>query len=156
MSEIVSIVYKPQHADHALPDRYARVPLEKARLIEDYGIEGDRKGGHPNRNLNIMSLETLNTLRQEGYKTGPGEMGEQIVVSGVDVQALQPGDRMQIGGACVEVINLRTGCERYERIQGFPRKNSQNRVGVMARVVTSGHIHVGDPVVVLEKSKENV
>jgi hypothetical protein len=94
MAEIASIVYKPQHIDFESPDRYARLPLDSARLVEGYGIEGDRKGGNPKRNLNIMASESLQELQADGFKTAPGEMA-RIVLSGLDVASLQPGDRIQ-------------------------------------------------------------
>ena len=152
MSEVYSIVYKPQHANHALPDRYARVPLDKARLVEGYGIEGDRKGGNPQRQLNIMSYETLVGLEGEGYKVAPGEMGEQIILQGIDVNVLQTGDRLQIGSAVVEILKPRTGCDRFEKIQTLTKEQCAGRMGMMAGVVVSGTISVGDPVKVLEPS----
>jgi len=88
MSEIVSIVYKPESAQRDAPEHYTRVPLASATLVVGGGIEGDRKGKHPDRQLNIMSLETLGRLRAEGFHTEPGQMGEQIVVQGLDVAAL--------------------------------------------------------------------
>jgi len=40
MSELVSIVYKPQNGRPAGED-YLRIPLDKNRLVAGYGIEGD-------------------------------------------------------------------------------------------------------------------
>jgi MOSC domain-containing protein YiiM len=152
MSELVSIVYKPQHVDFQHPDRYSRLPLEDARLIENHGIECDRKGSQPARGLNIMSSETLAALAKEGYKTNPGEMGEQLIISGLDVDALAAGDRLQIGpAATVEIIEPRTGCDRFERIQGLTRQQAAGRMGMMAKVVTGGTIRIGDTVAVLQK-----
>jgi hypothetical protein len=57
------------------------VLLITATLEAGCGIVTDRKGRQPERQLNIMALETLEELRAAGLRTGPGEMGEQIVVS---------------------------------------------------------------------------
>jgi uncharacterized protein YdeI (YjbR/CyaY-like superfamily) len=147
---VVSIVYKPESVVSDPETHYARVPLDSASLVPGYGIEGDRKGGNPRRNLNLMSFETLEMLRQEGFSTLPGQMGEQIVVQGMELGNLTLGDRLQIGDdACVEVINQRTGCQRFEQIQGKSPKLAAGRMGVMAKVVTGGKIAVGDPVKLL-------
>lgn len=150
MIRVASIVYKPKGTDPDLENHYHRIPLNSANLIAGHGIEGDRKGGHPKRNLNIMSFETLEALREEGFGTLPGQMGEQIVVQGLDLGELAEGDRLQIGDhACVEVINHRTGCQRFERIQGKSPQLAAGRMGVMAKVVTGGTIAVGNPVKLL-------
>ena len=150
MISLISIVYKP---DGSVPDpesQYLREPLNSANLIASYGIEGDRKGGNPKRNLNIMSFETLQELREEGFQTQPGEMGEQLVIQGLDTGKLKAGDRFQIGEhACIEVVNQRTGCDHFERIQGKSPQLAAGRMGVMAKVITGGMIGVGDAIQLL-------
>lgn len=151
MAEIVSIVYKPKGIDPQPKDHYARVPLQTAKLVAGYGIEGDRKGGHPKRQLNVMNETVLTDLQAEGFMVEPGQMGEQMIVRGVDIDALPAGARVQVGDAAViEVIEPRTGCDRFEAIQGKDPKTIQKRMGVMAIVVESGTINVGDPVRVLQ------
>jgi MOSC domain-containing protein YiiM len=148
MGEVVSIVYKPKRSRNR-PDGYVRVPLEEANLVEGYGIEGDSKGGHKTRQLNIMAYERLAALAEAGYDTAPGRMGEQIIVKGVDVEALQPGDRIQLGDTVIEVTKPRTGCDKFEAVQGKTRAPVP-QMGMMAKVVTGGTLRVGDPAAVLQ------
>ena len=148
---VTSIVYKPEGTASDPENHYLRIPLNSANLVIGQGIEGDRKGGNPKRNLNIMSFEILEALGKEGFSTQPGQMGEQIVIRGLDVGTLAEGDQLQIGGhACVEVVSHRTGCERFEHIQGKSPQEAAGRMGVMAKVVESGMIAVGDPVKLLQ------
>jgi molybdopterin adenylyltransferase len=157
MISITSIVYKPESADSDPEDHYIRIPLNSANLVAGYGIEGDRKGGNPKRNLNIMSYETLETLREDGFSTLPGQMGEQIVIQGIDVGKLAEGAQLQIGDqALVEVVSHRTGCERFEGIQGKSPKLAAGRIGVMAKVITGGKIAVGDAVKSLQANQRLV
>jgi MOSC domain-containing protein YiiM len=73
-------------------------------------------------------------------------MGEQIVLEGVAVDELRGGDRIRLGDeAVVEVTIPRTGCKRFERIQGFAPAHAAGRLGVMAVVVRGGRIAVGSP-----------
>jgi MOSC domain-containing protein YiiM len=144
VARVVSIVYRPR--DSGRPeDHYAREPLERAQLIEFQGIEGDTKGGG-DRQLNIMLAEMLAELAAEGFQTAPGAMGEQIVVFGLDPAALIPGAHLKLGSAVIEIGIPRTGCARFESIQGKPRQSAKGRLGAMARVVTSGTVAVGDDV----------
>jgi MOSC domain-containing protein YiiM len=152
MPSIYSIVYKPkERLSEERMDFYVRSPLQHASLVVDYGIQGDQKGGHhPDRQLNILSREWLLAQKEKGFKIEPGQFGEQIVISGLVVETLEPGSRLQIGGeARVEVVKARTGCEHFEAVQGRSREGL-GAMGVMARVIASGEIRVGDPVTVLE------
>jgi MOSC domain-containing protein YiiM len=150
MGKIVSIVHTPADIDPHPADHYARVPLEIAALEAGRGIGTDRKGIRPERQLNIMAAETLEQLATEGYRTAPGEMGEQIVVSGIEINRLAAGTRLQLGNeAVIEVETRRTGCDRLRRIQGCTPAHVTGRLGVMARVVIGGTIRVGDAVTCL-------
>jgi MOSC domain-containing protein YiiM len=152
MTQIASIVFKPAGVDEP-DDDYLRVDLDEATLIAGYGIDGDMKGGHPDRQLNIMSYETLTNLRGRGFYTEPGQMGEQIVIHQLDVDNLPPGTRVQIGGsAVIEVVKQRTGCAKFERLQKRPRTEAAGQLGVIARVIAGGQIRVGDPVKVLQQA----
>ena len=147
MPAIVSIAYSPTHLPAEPEDYYQRVPVPEAVLMVGHGIQGDRKGGHPNRQLNIMAAEELAGLAPAGFKLAPGQMGEQIVVSGLALAGLQPGDRFQLGAsAVVEVAEHRHGCERFAHIQGHAPSEAAGCLGVMARVVAAGPIAVGDEV----------
>jgi MOSC domain-containing protein YiiM len=64
--------------------------------------------------------------------------------------ALPPGTRLQLGDAAVlEIVKGRSGCTRLEAAQG-KSITGLGPIGMLARVITSGPIRVGDPVRVLE------
>lgn len=156
MGAIHSLVYQPRRSTHQEPFRFNRVQTEQVNLIADHGIEGDFKAGRSRkRQLNVMSYETVQTLTAEGFKTEPGELGEQIVVRGMDVAALPSGTRLQFGDcAVIELTKPRTPCEWFEAIQGKPKEIAEGRVGMMARVITGGVVRVGDVVTVVEAVPE--
>lgn len=157
MTQIASIVYKPK--GEAEPENeYLRLDLDEATLVAGYGIEGDAKGGHhPDRQLNLMSYETLTILRGQGFYTEPGQMGEQIVIHQLDVDKLAEGARLQLGSeAVIEVVKPRTGCDKFERIQKKSPSLVQGQMGVMAKVITGGVIRVGDPVKRVQAVKQVV
>ncbi len=148
MIMIKSIVYK-RRGEPEDPDaiNYQRHPLASANLIAGYGIEGDRKGGNPKRNLNVMDDITLIELEAEGYPTGPGELGENIILAGVDLRTLAEGSRLRLGNDAIIVLGrLREPCDRLTRIDARMPASVVERVGRMCRVEQSGMIRVGDPV----------
>ena len=153
MAHVASIAYTPREVERRPTDHYARVPVERAMLVEQKGIAGDMKGRGGARQLNVMRAETLAELAAAGRKTSPGEMGEQLVIAGLDPAAFTEGTRLQLGDtAVIEVGIPRTGCVRFEYIQGTARQSVAGQLGVLARVVTGGEVAVGDEVVVLEEA----
>jgi MOSC domain-containing protein YiiM len=156
MSKLVSIVYKPRHLEAKPATHFSRVPLEEANLVVGHGIEGDVKGGHPTRQINIMAQETLDELVEQGYKVGPGEMGEQMIIAGVELSSLSIGTQLQLGDAArVEVTAFRSGCVRLETLQGReePTGEIEASLGVMARVLAGGVVRVGDSVQVVTQAQ---
>lgn len=153
MANIYSIVYQPVDMDYGDDrDDYIRLPLESAELIADHGIKGDRKaGGNPERQLNLLPYEWLQELAPQGYRTAPGQFGEQLILQGLPLMELGPGDRLQLGPqAVIEITKPRTGCDRLERAQrGKPVVGHLGPLGMLAKVIQSGPISVGDPVTVL-------
>lgn len=152
MAHISSIVYQPrEYPEGTHESDYIREPLQTATLIAKHGIEGDLKAGHhPDRQLNVLSQEWLDRAAQKGYKTAPGQFGEQIIVTGMEVLDLAPGTRLQIGDqAVIEVVKGRTGCTRFEAAQE-KQIGDLGALGILARVVTGGTIAVGDSVSVVE------
>jgi MOSC domain-containing protein YiiM len=146
MIVIKSIVYKPkkEHEDSA---SYLRRLVSEVNLVEGYGIEGDRKGGHPKRNLNVMDDITLSELEAEGFPIDPGELGENIVLSGLDLRTLPEGTQLRLGDEAVIALGkLREPCEMLTRLDERMPESVLGRVGVMCRVVKSGRIKVGDAV----------
>jgi MOSC domain-containing protein YiiM len=149
-ARVVSIAYTPEDGDRRPPDHYARVPVESAELVAGHGIAVDAKGGSEKRQLNVMLAEAVAELRGEGFRTAPGELGEQLVLAGLDPAAVATGTRLRLGAtAIIEVTLPRTGCNRFAHIQGKPKGSAAGRIGVMARVLTDGEVRIGDAVAVV-------
>lgn len=148
MAEIYSITVKPERAlSEDDLTAFTRTQVSAANLIPGRGIEGDAKGGHhPNRQLNILSLEWVDGLQEMGYETDPGSFGEQLIIRGLNVDSLDPGVKLYIGEkAVIEITKARAGCERLEAAQGgLPVAGFGGYVGMLARVVSPGRIRRGD------------
>ncbi len=147
-----SICYKPLPTPRG-SSQFVRAIVSRAVLVAGYGIAGDRKGGHPTRQVNIMSTSALEGLRHAGYNVTPGALGEQLVVTLPDIETLPPGTRLHIGATAVlEITQQRDGCPRLEQMQagsqcpGGTQQTSAGKLGVLARVLAGGEIQLGDPV----------
>jgi MOSC domain-containing protein YiiM len=156
---LTSIVHQPKNRPYPPDDRFddfIRVPVEAIDVLEDVGLADDQKARKGSvRQVNILSAEWLESLAPLGYRTKPGEMGEQLIVRGFRVEDLLPGDRFRIGADVVlEITKPRTGCSRLGHSQGKPLREFQPAIGMLARVITGGRIAVGDPVVALRAVSE--
>src|SRR5438309_6499059 len=119
MPHVASIAYTPRGVERRPADRYARVPVERATLVEGRGIAGDLKGSGGARQLNVMRAETLAELAAEGRQTGPGQMGEQLVLAGLDPAVFAEGTRLRLGESGVGGIGSPgTGCGRLGIAEG--------------------------------------
>ena len=147
MPHLASIAYTPADVERHPADHYARVSVSFARLVEGHGIEGDTKGSRGRRQLNVMFAEVVARLREEGFRTNPGQLGEQLVIAGLEPAMPTVGTRLRIGAeAIIEVTLPREPCKRFAHVQGRPMEAGIGQIGVMARVITGGEITVGDPV----------
>lgn len=151
MATVHSLAYQPGPTDHDAPRGFNRVAAETVTLVANHGIDGDYKAGrNPKRQVNILSLETIQELAAEGWKIGPGELGEQIVISGLDVQALAPGARIRLGeSAIVEITMLREPCGWLASHHGKDHEDVIGRMGVLGSVIEGGEVSVGSPVIVV-------
>src|SRR5258708_2976976 len=157
MITVKSIVYKPksEKAGHNLG--YLRRPLPEANLVEGYGIEGDRKGGNPNRNLNVMDDITIDELAAQGYPTGPGVLGENIILSGVDLRDLPEGTQLRLGDEAVIALGKpRIPCDQLTPLDARMPETVAGRVGVMCRVVKTGRVKVGDTVEIIAEAVKSL
>lgn len=154
MPHLVSIVFKSSEMEDKPADFFSRKPVQRAMLAPKQGIVGDKKGGAGKRQLNVMFAETVAELEAEGFQTSPGVLGEQIVIAGLAPDLQASGVQLQIGESAVISIDfLRTGCARFEHIQGRSRTGAAGRLGYMARVLVGGEISAGDPVKVVSSSE---
>ena len=120
------------------------------------GLVGDRyrgKAGGP-RMVTLIQDEHIRTvasiLKLEAID--PGLLRRNIVVSGINLQALKKR-RIQIGNAILEVTGNCPPCSRMEENLGSGGYNAmRGHAGVTATVIFDGKIDCGDAVTCLAES----
>lgn len=134
--------------------------VDTVELVEMKGLRGDtryfgrrsRSTGEPTkRQVTLIERETL-----ESHATAlgiggiaPGLARSNFETTGIDLIAAV-GRQLRIGTAVLEVVEARTPCEKMDAIApGLRACMEPPGQGILARVLTSGTVRVGDVVEVL-------
>jgi MOSC domain-containing protein YiiM len=117
---------------------------ERLRAIEGQGMEGCAHANPPRREVLFASLEHLESVNVE-----PGDVRENLTVEGADVQRWPIGQRVRAGGAVFEITMVCDPCQRMDDLRQGLRAELDDKRGMLARVVESGEVAVGDPVELL-------
>ncbi len=161
---VVAVHRSPSHT-------FSKAAAAEIRLVAGIGVEGDAHAGptvkhrsrvardatQPNlRQVHLIHAELHAELRQGGFSVQPGEMGENVTTSGIDLLALPAGTRLHLGPeAVIDVTGLRNPCAQLDAFQqglmaatldrdgdgGLVRK-----AGVMGVVVVGGQVKPGDAI----------
>jgi MOSC domain-containing protein YiiM len=116
-------------------------PLERARVFENEGVEGcaHRRGGK--RNVLFVAVEDLESL-----DVTPGAVKENFTVRGADVMRWPIGQRLEIGEAEFEISMVCDPCELMEEIRPGLQAELEGKRGMLARVLRTGDVAVGDEI----------
>ena len=143
------------------PGGVPKLPVPSARVTE-LGLEGDlhrdlEHHGGLERALCIFSLEQIRVLQAEGHEVGPGSLGENLTVEGLDWERVTPGRCLELGvGVLIEVTRYTSPCfniKSYFADSDISRVSQKHHPGssrVYARVLRAGTVAQGDPIRLLE------
>jgi MOSC domain-containing protein YiiM len=133
---------------HASSERgFPRLEVESVELVVGHGIQGDRKAGkRENRAVLLIGQNTYDHLQSIGRLLPYGGLGENMVLD-FDPHTLEPGTKLKIGEALLEVSLYCTACKTLRDRYGddLPKLLGRRR-GMLARVLRSGKVHLGDTV----------
>ena len=162
MSEVVSVSFRRGH-------HFSKTPSLSIRLLTGLGVDGDAHMGetvkHRSRvrkdptQLNLRQVHLIHTelfdeLRDKGFDVKPGDLGENITTSDIDLLGLPTGTRLHIGAsAVVEVTGLRNPCIQLDTfrkglmaatLDKDAAGNLVRKAGVMSVVLAGGDVRPGD------------
>ncbi len=152
---------------------FSKPGVPSIRLVTGLGVEGDAHAGEtvkhrsrvardpnqPNlRQVHLVHSELFDELRASGFAVAPGEMGENITTTGLDLLGLPTGARLRLGPeAIIEVTGLRNPCAQLDGLQqGLmaavldrdAEGNLVRKAGIMAIVLNGGEVRPGDSIAV--------
>jgi len=150
---------------------FSKPVVSEITLVAGHGVAGDAHAGTtvkhrsrvrqdptaPNlRQVHLVMTEKLEALAAQGFKVGPGVIGENITTSSIDLFALPRGTRLAIGTeAIIEITGLRNPCTQLDAFQpGLMAATLEQdaedkpllRAGIMAIVLQGGRITTGDAI----------
>jgi MOSC domain-containing protein YiiM len=114
---------------------------ESRRAIAGQGLEGCAHANPPRREVLFVSKEHLDSVNVE-----PGSIRENITVDGDDVQQWPIGQRVRAGSAEFEITMVCDPCHRMDELRDGLRAELDGKRGMLARVVESGEVAVGDAI----------
>jgi MOSC domain-containing protein YiiM len=161
MSSVTAVSLRAGH-------HFSKTPSLGIRLLRGLGVAGDAHMGEtvkhrsrvrndptqPNlRQVHLIHAELFDELSAKGFAVKPGELGENITTSGVDLLA---GTRLHLGAsAVVEITGLRNPCIQIDHFQkGLMAAtldkdadgNLVRKAGIMSIVIAEGDVRPGDAV----------
>ncbi|WP_375414676.1 MOSC domain-containing protein [uncultured Bradyrhizobium sp.] len=164
MGRVVAVSLRRGH-------HFSKTPSLSIRLLKGLGVDGDAHMGetvkhrsraryHPTapnlRQVHLMHAELFDELRAKNFAVRPGDLGENVTTSGIDLLALPAGTRLLLGQtAMVEVTGLRNPCVQLDRFQKglmaatLAKDDAGNlirKAGIMSIVLSDGDVRPGDAI----------
>lgn len=151
--------------------RFSKPVRDSITLVVGHGVEGDAHAGatvqhlhdarrdpsRPNlRQVHLMHAELFAEVADRGHSVEPGQLGENITTTGIDLLDLPTGTRLRLGeDAVVEVTGVRNPCSQINGLsrglmKELVRVDETGRTvrlaGVMSVVLVGGVVRPGDPI----------
>jgi hypothetical protein len=150
---------------------FSKLTVDLITLVAGLGVKEDSHFGKTVQHLSRIAKDpTLPNLRQvhlihsevfvevdeKGFSVQPGDLGENITTTGVDLLGLPTGTRLHLGeSVIIELTGLRNPCAQIEKFQSgllaaLLSKDADGRLvrkaGVMSVVITGGDVRPGDAI----------
>ena len=122
-----------------------------------YFARKNRSGEPSRRQLSLMEREQISehaaALGLE--KISPGAVRANIETSGIDLVSLV-GQQVQIGESILFFYEAREGCAKMDLVSpGLRELTKNNHLGVLAEIVRSGRICIGDEIRTVAASRQS-
>jgi MOSC domain-containing protein YiiM len=137
MAHIVAVCRSEQRME-------PKVDVGQGELRQDHGLVGDSHAGLSQRQVSLLALESIERAnREQGIEAVPGSFAENLTTQGLDLLSLKVGDRLRVGEALLEVVQIGKPPEvahtyHFQGVSVLPTE------GVFCRVVEGGWVRRGD------------
>jgi len=140
-----------------------KVDIGQGELRRDHGLVGDshaglsqpfdspstglRTGLRTSRQVSLLALESIERANWEhGIGAGPGSFAENLTTQGLDLLSLKAGDRLRVGKALLEVVQIGKPPD-VAHTYNFHGVSVLPAEGLFCRVVEGGWVRRGDEIV---------
>lgn len=144
--------------------RFSKEAVPEVRLLAGLGVEGDAHCGstvrhrsrvradptQPNlRQVHLIGDDLFAAVGEAGFAVAPGDLGENVTTTGLDLHALPVGAVLRLGDeALIALTGLRNPCAQIQRFRPGLLDQVRPWPGVMAVVVAGGVVRPDDPIAV--------
>ena len=139
-----------------------KISTENATVTK-LGLKGDcnnfrrnKKDNDPDMALMILSYDIIKNLNEEGWLVKPGDLGENIMVKGIEYSDFSPKKKYKIDKVEIEISFACDPCMTLQNLPYIGEKNINtfikilmNRRGWYARVLKPGKIQKGDALTII-------
>ena len=124
-----------------------KTPVPMGALQTEHGLAGDAHAGPGPRQVSLLAIESIDTLRGCLPDIGPGAFGENIVTEGISLHTLPAGTKLMIGKALCQVTQVGKDCQEEGcAIRRAVGDCMMPREGVFVRVLAGGEVYPGDEI----------
>ncbi len=120
--------------------------INSAKLIEDYGIEGDAHAGFGHRQISMLAVERIDEMKAKGLDLKPGAFGENLIVEDIEFENVGIGSTLRIDDVQLEITQIGKECHDRCAIYYSAGDCIMPRSGLFARVIQGGEVSTGMPV----------
>ncbi len=117
--------------------------------INEYGMEGDGHSGKWHRQISLVSRERIEQINTKGANAKPGDVAENLTISGIDLKKIKIGDILSIEGRDkIKLMVTQIGKECHNPCNIFHQVGYciMPEEGIFCKVITPGRIKTGDNV----------
>ena len=150
---------------------FSKTPQPAIHLVAGHGVHGDAHAGPTTQHIyiqrkdptrpNLTQVHLIHAELLDALTLQPGQMGENLTTRHLDLHALPTGTILTLGEARIEITGYRTPCAQINGLRPqlmnavFTLEKKPN-AGIMAIVLTSGHVHPGNAIQVTLPPKPHI
>ena len=124
-----------------------KTDIGSGELRAGYGLVGDAHAGFSEREVSLIAHESILRARDEfGIDARPGCFADNFAVQGLDFGTIRVGDRLRIGAALVEVMQIGKPPDAPHTYD-FQGVSLLRQEGLFCRVLRGGRVQRGNQVI---------
>lgn len=124
----------------------------EAFCVKDYGLKGDAHAGNGIRQVSLLSVDSIEKMRQKGLSVNAGDFAENITVDGLNLLGFLIGQKFKAGEAVLKLSQIGKECHTKCAIYYKAGDCVMPKEGIFAKVIKSGWIKVGDKLETIDLS----
>ena len=126
-----------------------KVDVGTALLIEGLGMAGDAHAGFAHRQISLLSVTSIEKMKQKCGELAPGDFAENLTVAGLDLPALPVGTVLRVGEVVLKVSQIGKECHQGCAVMQAVGDCVMPREGIFATVEKGGRVSNGDAIEII-------